>query len=256
VAETVIIGRFQEALRLDPTNDEARLGLADMLSRDGRFVESAELYADYVSRHPDDPAGHAGLGIAARAQGQVERAAAEMDRVLALTPDDTLALKERSAIDLLQNHPDDALRRLDHAIAIDPFDPELRYQRSRVMSRLGRRDEAMADLHRSDKLRREHAEMARISAELREHPGDNALRCRAARWMFDHGRSEEGAQWARMVVRDLPDHPEANHLLADYHRSRGELGLANFYQLHLAPTPGPAEAQSGSTTGSERGPGR
>jgi tetratricopeptide (TPR) repeat protein len=236
----VIIGRFQEALHRDPTNDEARLGLADMLYREGRYVDSAELYTDYAARHPDDPAGHAGLAMAARARGEVDQAVSALDRVLALTPDDPLALKERAAIDVLQGHPDAALRRLDRAIAADPFDPELRYQRSRVLSQLGRRDLAEADLRHSEQLRLEHAEMTRISAELIAHPADNVLRCRAARWMLAHGRSEEGVQWARMVLRDQPDHPQANRLLADYHRSRGEVGLANFYQVHASPAPASA----------------
>jgi tetratricopeptide (TPR) repeat protein len=237
VDRPVIIGHFQEALRRDPSSDEARLGLADMLYREGRYAESTELYANYAARHPDDPAGHAGLAMTARGRGELDHAAAALERVLALTPDDTLALKERAAIDLRQKHPDVALRRLDRAIAIDAFDPELRYQRSQVLSLLGRRQDAAAELRRSEQLRLEHAELARISAGLIERPADNVLRCRAARWMLDHGRSEEGAQWARMVLRDQRDHAEANRLLAEYHRSRGELGLANFYQLHLSPAP-------------------
>jgi hypothetical protein len=97
--------------------------------------------------------------------------------------------------------------------------------------------------------------MERLSDQLRDNPTDNALRYRAARWMFEHGRTEEGAQWARLVLHDQPDHPEANRLLADYHRGRGELGLANFYQLHLVPAPASAAARSQSQAGRESGSG-
>ena len=45
------------------------------------------------------------------------------------------------------------------------------------------------------------------------------------------------------VVRDHPDHPEANQVLADYHQRRGELGLANFYRLHAGPVPAREPAQ-------------
>jgi tetratricopeptide (TPR) repeat protein len=232
-----IMGRFQRALRRDPTRDEARLGLAEMLYIEAQYAESAELYATYAARHPDDPAGHIGVAITARAQGQMDQAVAALDRVLALDPDDTLALKERASIDLLRGHVDEGLRRLDRAITADPFDPEVRYKRSVALALLGRRDEAAAERHRSEQLRREHGEMEQMTDRLLDHPNDNALRCRAARWMIEHGRAEEGAQWARMVLRDQPNHSEANLLLADYHRTRGELGLANFYQLHVAPAP-------------------
>jgi tetratricopeptide (TPR) repeat protein len=247
------IGHLREALRRDPNCDAARLGLAEMLYLEARYAESARLYADYAARHPDDPAGHRGAAIAARAQGDPAGAALSLDRALALDPADTLALKERAYLDLVGGRPDEALRRLDRAVAADPFDPELRYQRSLVLGQLGRRDEAAADRHRSERLRREHAEMAKMADQLIDRPHDDALRCRAARWMIDHGRSDEGLQWARMVLRDRPDHPEANRLLADYHRRHGEPGLANFYQAQVASAPDPAaEARTGG--GGEIGP--
>jgi tetratricopeptide (TPR) repeat protein len=246
VERSVTIDHFQEALRRDPARDEARLGLAEILYLHGQFAESAGHYAAYARRHPDDPAGHIGIGISARAQGEVAQAAAALDRALVLAPDDTLALKERAAVDLQQGHPDQALQRLNRAVTADPFDPELRYQRSLVLARVGHRQEADAERRRSEQLRREHTEMAQISGQLADRPADNALRYRAARWMIDHGRADEAAQWARLVLRDQPDHPEANRLLADYLRSRGEPGLANFYQLHATATPPAPTDQPGA----------
>jgi tetratricopeptide (TPR) repeat protein len=186
------------------------------------------------------------MGIVALAQGDVARAVTALDRALALKPDDTLALRERGSIDLRQGHPTDALRRLDRAVAADPFDPELRYHRSLALARLGRLDQAAADTRRSEQLRREHDEMAEISSQLIDHPAHDGLRCRAARWMLDHGRADEAAQWARLVLRDHPDHPQANHVLADYHQRRGEVGLANFYRLYAAPVPARGSGQPGT----------
>ena len=148
VDRIVTIGHLREALRRDPTCDEARLSLAEILYIEGQYAESGEHYAAYAARHPDDAAGHVGVGIAARVQGEIAKAVAALDRALVLAPDDTLALRERAAIDLHAGHADDALRRLDRAIKADPFDPELRYQRSLALGRLGRRDEAVAERRR------------------------------------------------------------------------------------------------------------
>jgi tetratricopeptide (TPR) repeat protein len=251
VDRVTIMAAFREALRRDPKCDQARLGLADLLNVDAKFAESEQEYAAYAARRPDDPRGHVGIGITERALGDVDRAASALDKALALDPDDTLALKERAAIDLRDGHHELALRRLDRAVAADPFDPELRYQRSLALARLGRRGEADAERVRSDQLRREHLEMSQISEQLTDHPTDNTWRYRAARWMIDHGRGEEAAQWARMILRDQPGHPEANRLLAEYHRRRGDLGLANFYQLHVAHPPTP----EGAGTGTDHEPG-
>src|SRR5262249_8659830 len=139
---SVTIGHYREALRRDPACDEARLGLAEMLYLEGQYAGSAELYAAHAARRPDRPAGPVRPASAPRAQGDLTRAIAALDRTLALVPDDTLALKERAVIDLSRGHPVDALPRLDRAIVADPFDPELRYQRSLALGRLGRADEA------------------------------------------------------------------------------------------------------------------
>ena len=246
VDRIVTIDHLREALRRDPTCDEARLSLAEILYIEGEYAESGGLYAAYSARHPEDAARVTSEWVSPRGvQGEIAQAVAALDRALALAPDDTMALKERAAIDLHQGHPDDALRRLDRAIKADPFDPELRYQRSLVLGRLGRRDEAVAERRRSEQLRREHGEMAEIADQLIHHPANNTLRCLAARWMIDHGRGDEAAQWARLVLRDQPDHPEANRLLADYHQRRGERGLANFHRLYAAPAPESAPSQTG-----------
>jgi tetratricopeptide (TPR) repeat protein len=231
-----IMAHFQEALARDPNCDAARLGLAELSYAAGRNAESAAAYKTYSVRHPADPAGHLGMGLNARAMGNGALAAACFDRALALDPENTLALKERAAIDLSQGGAADALRRLDRAVAADPFDPELRYQRSLALAQLGRRDEAAADQGRSVQLRREHARMSQIQVGLVADPRDIPLRVEAARWMVEHGRAEEGIVWARMVLRDQPDNPDANRLLADYHEARGETGLANHYRLNAAPS--------------------
>jgi tetratricopeptide (TPR) repeat protein len=160
-------------------------------------------------------------------------AAAHFDRALELDPSNTLALKERAGIDLARGHDQKALARLDRAVAADPFDPELRYQRSLILARLGRRKDADADRVRSEQLRREHARMAEVELALVATPRDIPLRVEAARWMIAHGRGEEGIAWARMVLQDQPDNPDANH-----------------YRLHTA-SAGPSAGTEPATTHSK-----
>jgi len=234
-SRSALMASYEEALRRDPGCDEAQLGLAELYYLMGKHSESASAYAAYASRHPEDPAGQIGVGLNALVLGDESRAVTAFDRVLATEPDNTLALRQRAAVDLRRGRLEDALHRLERAVAADPFDPELRYQRSLAFGRLGRRDEAAADLSRSQQLRREHGRMDEIRAGLAADPRNIPLRLEAARWMLEHGRAEEGVIWARMVLRDQPDQPEANRLLADYHQNRGEQGLANHYRIHAAP---------------------
>jgi hypothetical protein len=91
--------------------------------------------------------------------------------------------------------------------------------------------------------------MAEIEAALVTTPRDIPLRIEAAQWMTAHGRWEEGMAWARMVLQDQPDNPDASRLLADYHQSRGEVGLANHYRLHAAPAVTGGDPGSATTHG-------
>jgi Flp pilus assembly protein TadD len=223
--------------------------LAEVLYLTGRHVESAEAYQAYAVRHPDDPAGYVGLAMNARTQGDTSSAAEHFDRALRLDPSNTLALKERAAIDLAQGHAQRAFGLLERAVVADPFDPELRYQRSLILARLGRRGEADTDRVRSEQLRREHSRMAEIEEALVATPRDIALRVEAATWMIAHGRVEEGVVWARLVLQDQPDNPKASRLLAEYHKRRGEPGLANHYRLHAGDetTPAPPYTPTGAS---------
>jgi tetratricopeptide (TPR) repeat protein len=232
-----VIACFENALRRDPTSDVARLGIAELQYTMGRYRESAAAYTDYAARRPGEAAGHIGVGLNALKLGDESLAATSFDRALSLDPDNTLALKERASLDLRSGNPRAALTWLERAVSVDPFDPELAYQESLVLARLGRSEEAKRELDRSLRLRREHTRMGEVQQLLLANPRDIPLRIEAARWMIEHGRAEEGCLWARGVTRDQPDNAEANRLLADFHQGRGELGLANHYRLHAGTRP-------------------
>ena len=52
--------------------------------------------------------------------------------------------------------------------------------------------------------------------------------------MVAHGHEAEGLRWARKVLRERPDHPASNRLMAEHHDRRGEPGLANYYRTRSA----------------------
>jgi Flp pilus assembly protein TadD len=226
---------YRSALRLDPTLDRARLGLADLLRSQHRLDEAGREYAAYLGRRPDDPAGHVGLGVAALERGDVKAAARYLDKALNLAPDDPSALKQRAAVAVRAGDPEGAVRLLTRAIRADPLDEELLYARSLALKRLGRKEEAEADTRSLERLRKEQAEMVDIRDRLVGDPNNNELRSEVARWMFAHGRDEEALRWLRNILEAQPGHPAANRLLADYYDRKGEPGRANYHRLMATP---------------------
>ena len=138
-----------------------------------------------------------------------------------------------------------ALALLDRAIALDPYDVAVRNSRGLTLARLGRVDEARAEQAEAARLRTDLDRLAATRARLVHSPHDLNSQLQVARWMFEHSHDQEGARWALKILAERPDDPEASRLLADYHRRRGEIGLANFYRMHASDGPGPPAAAAG-----------
>ena len=222
---------YRTALKLDQGLDKARLGLADMLLEQRRLDEAAREYAAYVGRKPDDAIGHLGLGRVALGRGDVEDAARHLDRALALSPGDPVALKERALVDTRLGDDEAAVRRLSEAIRADALDDGSLYNRAIALRRLGRDAEAEADSRKLERLREDQAEVLKIREKLMADPKNNEVRSVLARWMFEHGRDEEGLRWVRQILAVDPRHRETNQLLVDYYERKGEPGRANYYRL-------------------------
>ncbi len=232
-AETVI-ERYREALRRDPSLDRARLGLAEQLWINKHYDEASHHYWLYLETHPDDLQALIGAGETDLELGEFQRAARRLDRAVTLAPRDPVALAARAALEERQGRFADALAFLDRAIAADPFDTQASYRRSVALASLGRRTEAEAERSRFEKLKADHEQFVRLSQELREHPNQVELRARAAVWLMQHGHAAEALDWARLILASQPNHPAINRMLADYYKSKGELGLANLYEAQAA----------------------
>ncbi len=229
---------YRAALERDPTLDRARLGLADELRLDGRGEEAAAIYDSYIARKPDDPAGHLGAGLVAQKRDDQDAAIRHLDRTLELDPFNAEALSARAAIAVRRGEDSDALALLDRAVAVNPHDVEIRNRRALCLARLGRVDQAREEQRVAARLREEDRRMGELQRALVKNPKDMALQAEVARWMIEHGHEEEGLRWARKILGEKPDHPEANRLMAEYHERGGNPGLANYYRLQAkAPSP-------------------
>jgi tetratricopeptide (TPR) repeat protein len=221
---------YRAAIARDPTLDSARLGLADALRRAGRPDEAAAEYEAYLARKPDAPAGHLGAGLVALDRGDRNAAIRHLDRAVALAPGDAPTLSARAGIELTRGEAAAALSLLDRAVRADPFDAEVRHRRGLALARLGRADEARAEREQAARLRADERRLGEVQQALVRDPKSLDLQAEVARWMVEHGREPEGLRWARKVLGERPGHPAANRLMAEFHRRRGEAGLANYFR--------------------------
>ena len=227
----VLIEIIQKILQLDPDSDQAHLALAEIYLQKHRIDEAEREYTAHLKLKPDASAALLGLGVIAVERGDEESAVRKLDRAEKLDPRDVRPLLERGKLEVGRGRFESALTFMDRALGIDAGEPEVHYQRSLVLTRLGRTAEAKAERDTSTRLREEREHIQKLLNEMLVAPGDLDHQFDAARWLFEHGHPEEGLRWTEKILRDQPRHAKTNLLLADYYEKKGSPGLANFYRL-------------------------
>jgi len=228
---SVLIQNYLAALERNPDLDDARLGLADELRKDRRFDEAELEYQTYLKRQPGQPKALIGLGQIAFQQGNLTAALNYYEQALAADPRQPDALRELALADLRMGRFEQARRRFQTLVEIDPFDYEIRYSYAQTLRRLG--DEQGFRIHNAAaaRLRKENDEITQLRHDLMQHPDDLAKRCAVARWMIQHGHESEGLKWTNEILRVNPNHGPTHALLAEYHASKGNAGLANYHRV-------------------------
>jgi predicted Zn-dependent protease len=234
----VLIRNYREALRRDPTLIDARLGLAEKLRETSNFDEAEVEYAALLERDPRNLRGLVGAGRVALLKGDLTAAAKAFEDAIAINPREKVALRELGLIDLNGGRIPQACERLKAAVEADPYDPEVRYSYARTLKAAGQTARAAEETAATEQLKKEQEKMMELRQALVERPDDVDLRCRAARWLIEHGHEKEGLEWTGLILRQKPGHAATCRLLAEYYGRKGDTGLANYYRL--AETPGSA----------------
>ena len=133
----VLIQNYRAALERDPNLDQARLGLAQQLSKDRRFEEAEQEFRGYLKRNPKSTAAFLGLGRNAFQQGNIEGASEFFESALETNPRDPETLKELGQIDLRLGRIQQACERLKLLSQIEPFDHEVRYSYAQALKLAG-----------------------------------------------------------------------------------------------------------------------
>jgi Flp pilus assembly protein TadD len=186
--------KYQEALPLLENSNsrddsaETRLLVAQCLLNLGRESEALEIYADVVSRVPDNCAALLGLGQAKIWAGQYEGALDHLNRALELCP-----------------------RNLD-----------ARYARAQAWSLQGQRSQAQPELQEVSTARAALTRAGELASEILRNPRDLEARIEIGTILIRYGDRDEGASWISSVLQYEPNHQAAHRLLAEYYEQQGD----------------------------------
>lgn len=127
--------------------------LADLLERQSRRKESATLYEHILTESHHDREAQRALLAQARGRGDVETALTLLERIDKSHPESVWPVRERIEILEGAGRFADALARLDAALGQFGLDPDWHQWRGRLLSRLGRSDEALKAYRRALELK-------------------------------------------------------------------------------------------------------
>jgi tetratricopeptide (TPR) repeat protein len=145
-------GLLQHLLRMNPSNHEARVLLADTLFDDRSFQEAAAAYKEYLDARPDNPTAAMRRGIALLGIENADEALTEFRRAATLDPRNARAQWYLTII-LLSRH--EVAAAAEHAVkfsALAPDDPEAHDLLGRVWASQGKLDAAKAQFEKSLQL--------------------------------------------------------------------------------------------------------
>jgi predicted Zn-dependent protease len=212
----------QRVLELEPNNEGVRRTVARLLLVEGRPEDARRLCRRLLDDRPGDAELRVLLATIDHALGRPADAARGLDELLAGQPGNTSAGLLRGMLFLEANppEPERAIPLFRDVIARSP-DPDdrskARYQLSLALARAGRPDEAGRVL--AELRRRQQAE--RLVVDSNQQPDNLALHVRAARALFDIGRTPDAlARLDRVLARDAAYAP-AHRALADYYDRQG-----------------------------------
>ncbi|MGC2124123.1 MAG: tetratricopeptide repeat-containing glycosyltransferase family protein [Xanthobacteraceae bacterium] len=230
-------GDFPAALRLVAAALNVKSGSPELLMDHGvilqalnRFDESLSQFDQLLNEGVDDARLHYNRGNALKSLGRYCDALASYDRALALAPDLLVAHQNRAATLAGLNRNEDALAAYDRVLeCVDPADRiSLLMDRSRILSRLKRYEEAWAGYGEVLALRPDDAEalaqrgviltelgrpdeaLAQYEQALRVDPDSIIAHLNRGNALGALNRLDEARQSYDEVLARNPDHADAN----------------------------------------------
>jgi Tfp pilus assembly protein PilF len=227
---------YQRALQLDPSLEEIRLHLGELLMDDNKPIEALAYLEPLHSQFPDRADIKARLGQCFYLQGRTREAARLLESAIEKLPDDGALLLCLAKIDLARGRPAVAETRLRHALAIDPSDTESHFNLVAALRDQDRNKEASQELAAYEE---EKALLFRahelLQAEAKNPSSDPKAASEIGTLLLRFGQVRQGLYWLDQALERDPDHQPTHKAYAEYFESKGESKKAEAHRRKIRP---------------------
>lgn len=219
---------FQQAVELEPDNEDLHIRLAIGLLQQKRFDDATALMENFVEGHPRAEKALLSLALIYRAADKTDKVISSYQRLLKLTPREQDVYVELAALYMRENRPREAIKLLEKA-SRRLEDP------SAVLRLLGSIHirQAMTATKPADARRSRRAATRTFEEALRLAPNDGTLLFQLGALCIEDGLLEKALDYYAAIEKLHPDNIQLRQKLAfsfitDKDRS---LALRNLEQL-------------------------
>jgi predicted Zn-dependent protease len=167
--------------------------------------------------------------------GHLQEAEQLLTELLSYQPRLAAALRELGHIALDSGRLDEARRRLDEALARDPFERDTLFFLYRCCQQQGEKARADEYVARFKKVEADLLRLQKLAQLVMAKPTDPELRYEAGMICMRNGQEQEALRWFTGALQVCPDHAPTVKVLADFYKRTGQAGAASTQeQQHAA----------------------
>jgi tetratricopeptide (TPR) repeat protein len=144
---------YERAIAVSPEHPEAHTNLARLLIDEDRSEEAIRHLEIALRRDPLSGEAHANMGLALLDQGDLDRAERHLRESLLILPDRAASQSNFGIVLLQRGRTEEAAAAFRRAVELDPEFPEAPYNLGLALEQLGRTDEAVAALRDAIRIR-------------------------------------------------------------------------------------------------------
>jgi len=122
-------------------------------------------------------------------------------------------------LELALEHYPDAIRYYEQALAINPYDWQVRYNYSLALKQVGRKEEAIQEAEKVTEAKKALAMTDVLIDKLRKNPADIEARYQVGVLILKYISEYQGLTWLRSVLRYDPNHKATLEILQKYDHS-------------------------------------
>lgn len=226
---------YLQALELDPSLDRVRLRVGEMYLEDKDPLKALPHLNLLLERDPNRPEAQARLGQCRYLQGDLKEARRLLEMAVKNLPDDNPILLTLARLDIADDQPIAAEKKLRHALTIDTSDTECRFTLLTALRMQGRESDAAVELleyqrqkdtlEKANKLLQSEAKFPSRNPQIAYEIGSLLLRIK---------HEKQGMHWMDEALARDPRHRPTHEFLADYFEKNGNPNRAAVHRRKLA----------------------